>query len=133
MVSSSGGGFGRPHDRPPERVLDDVANGMLSADAARQVYGVVLADGAVVAAATEEARAAEATPCDAMAVTHGPARAAYEAVLPGPVSALVAEAVLAAPAGRRRFLHADLKRALREGRLSPDAAAIARAVSDLSA
>lgn len=36
------GGFGDPLDRDPQRVLDDVMDGYVSADVARQVYGVVL-------------------------------------------------------------------------------------------
>lgn len=37
-----GGGYGRPFDRPVERVLDDVVNGYVSIKAAREIYGVAV-------------------------------------------------------------------------------------------
>jgi N-methylhydantoinase B len=37
-----GGGFGDPRERDPESVRADVRNGLVSADAARQVYGVIV-------------------------------------------------------------------------------------------
>jgi N-methylhydantoinase B len=40
--SAAGGGYGRPFDRDPERVLADVAEGWVSAERARDVYGVVV-------------------------------------------------------------------------------------------
>jgi N-methylhydantoinase B len=54
-----GGGYGDPLLRDPLLVATDVANGYVSAEVARETYGVVLeADGAVADAATEDARAA---------------------------------------------------------------------------
>lgn len=41
-VGPAGGGYGNPLARTPERVLHDVADGLLSAEAARRDYGVVL-------------------------------------------------------------------------------------------
>jgi N-methylhydantoinase B len=41
-VSPCGGGYGDPLERVPERVLDDVLDEVLSADAARALYGVVI-------------------------------------------------------------------------------------------
>ncbi len=52
-----GGGYGDPLDRAPGRVLTDVLNGAVTADGARRFYGVVIADGAVDAAATDLLRA----------------------------------------------------------------------------
>jgi len=37
-----GGGYGDPHKRPPERVADDVERGLVSAQSARDHYGVAL-------------------------------------------------------------------------------------------
>ena len=37
-----GGGFGDPRERDPERVLDDLLDGMITADDARRDYGVVV-------------------------------------------------------------------------------------------
>ncbi|UGS33884.1 hydantoinase B/oxoprolinase family protein [Capillimicrobium parvum] len=53
-----GGGYGDPLDREPDRVRDDVERGLVSAEAAHDVYGVVLAGAAVDAAATERRRLA---------------------------------------------------------------------------
>lgn len=52
------GGYGKPHERAPEAVRADVLDGLLSVEAARAAFGVVLgADLAVDAAATAAARA----------------------------------------------------------------------------
>ena len=53
-----GGGFGHPHQRDPEAVLDDVRDGLISVEAARDAYGVVIDVGsmAVDHAATATAR-----------------------------------------------------------------------------
>ncbi len=41
-LGPAGGGYGNPLARPPERVRQDVADGLLSVAAARRDYGVVL-------------------------------------------------------------------------------------------
>jgi N-methylhydantoinase B len=62
QTSSGGGGYGPPLERDPERVLVDVREGYVSADAAEREYGVLLtADGtAVDREATRSRRAARA-------------------------------------------------------------------------
>jgi len=40
--AGGGGGYGDPFRRPAEKVLKDVKNGVLSAAAAREDYGVVI-------------------------------------------------------------------------------------------
>ena len=40
--TAGGGGWGDPLERPPERVRNDVARGLLSAAAAEQYYGVAI-------------------------------------------------------------------------------------------
>jgi N-methylhydantoinase B len=57
-LQTGGGGFGDPLRREPERVLTDVQRGLVSAEAARSVYGVEIADGAVDAQRTAAAREA---------------------------------------------------------------------------
>ena len=42
MRMSSGGGYGDPLEREPERVLNDVENGIVSREEAREIYGVVI-------------------------------------------------------------------------------------------
>jgi N-methylhydantoinase B len=40
--TTGGGGWGSPKERPPERVLEDVLDGYVSIDAARELYGVAI-------------------------------------------------------------------------------------------
>lgn len=58
-ASPGGGGWGRPIDREPEKVLRDVRDGVVSSRAAREVYGVALSDDlrAIDSAATRQLRA----------------------------------------------------------------------------
>jgi N-methylhydantoinase B len=53
-----GGGFGDPRARDPQRVRDDVLDGLITADEARRDFGVVIgADGEIDRAETERTRA----------------------------------------------------------------------------
>jgi N-methylhydantoinase B len=61
MQSAGGGGYGDPLDRDPEAVLADVLAGFVSAERAREGYGVVLdaagdVDGEATAAARDASR-----------------------------------------------------------------------------
>ena len=42
LALPGGGGFGDPHARYPQQVLDDVLDGLMTADEARRSYGVVI-------------------------------------------------------------------------------------------
>ena len=42
MKMASGGGYGDPLERDPQLVLEDVIEGLVSPQAARDVYGVLL-------------------------------------------------------------------------------------------
>jgi N-methylhydantoinase B len=42
IEQAGGGGYGDPHSRPPEKVLEDVCQGYVSVAAAQEMYGVVL-------------------------------------------------------------------------------------------
>jgi N-methylhydantoinase B len=42
LITATGGGYGDPRRRAPERVRDDARNGFISAKTAEQVYGVTL-------------------------------------------------------------------------------------------
>jgi len=57
--STGGGGYGSPLERDPQAVLDDVLDEYISAESARDVYGVVIdpATRQVDLAATQAARA----------------------------------------------------------------------------
>ena len=54
--TTGGGGHGSPLQRPPERVLEDVLDGRVSAAAAREFYGVAIEDGRVDWERTEALR-----------------------------------------------------------------------------
>jgi len=52
-----GGGFGNPHERDPQRVLDDVLDGLITAEEARRDYAVLIdAQGRLDLAGTERLR-----------------------------------------------------------------------------
>src|SRR6202035_2108527 len=56
-VGPAGGGFGDPLARDPARVREDITDGVVSAEAAKSAYGVVLsAPGIVDEAATARLR-----------------------------------------------------------------------------
>ncbi len=55
--SGGGGGWGDPLERDPEKVLADVAAGLVSSERAHAVYGVAITQGRVQAAETEARRA----------------------------------------------------------------------------
>ncbi|MDT3437222.1 hydantoinase B/oxoprolinase family protein [Haloarcula sp. 1CSR25-25] len=55
--TAGGGGLGDPLERDPEQVATEVRRGLVSEEAAAEEYGVVITDGAVDEAATEQRRA----------------------------------------------------------------------------
>ena len=55
-IWQGGGGYGDPIERDPERVAADVRDGYVSEDEARRTYGVVVTEGRVDEAATEQRR-----------------------------------------------------------------------------
>jgi N-methylhydantoinase B len=57
-ISAGAGGYGDPFARVPALVLADVIAGKVSLQAARELYGVVIASGVVDEAATAQARTA---------------------------------------------------------------------------
>jgi N-methylhydantoinase B/oxoprolinase/acetone carboxylase alpha subunit len=59
LLSPSGGGYGDPLERDPQRVLADVREGFVSVESAERLYGVVIGpDGTVDERATARVRAA---------------------------------------------------------------------------
>ena len=57
MWTSGGGGFGSPLDRPPEHVLEDVLDGKVGVEAAKDLYGVIVKEGKLRHGETERMRA----------------------------------------------------------------------------
>ncbi|MEM9249488.1 MAG: hydantoinase B/oxoprolinase family protein [Pseudomonadota bacterium] len=56
IETGGGGGYGHPFDRVPERVLEDVLGGLVSAEAAARDYGVAIAAGCVDDSRTAQLR-----------------------------------------------------------------------------
>jgi N-methylhydantoinase B len=78
ICGAGGGGYGRPHERDPQRVLRDVEDGLVSAERARSVYAVAFADGAVDTDATGKLRRAKATAVNGTVdFDFGPGRTAW--------------------------------------------------------
>ncbi len=103
MITPSGGGFGEPLDRVPDLVTVEVLDGLLTPDQAMAQYGLVLKpDGSSDPNATLQLRAKRRSDAGGE-FTFGPARKALEAKWPAPVSAALADAVLAAPPQLRTF------------------------------
>jgi len=94
LRTPGGGGYGTPLSRDPEKVLTDILDGLVSADAARAHYGVAICDGQVDVNETKRLRRREtmtATP----RYDFGEGRAAYMRQFPAAVldelSGLLAE------------------------------------------
>jgi N-methylhydantoinase B len=102
LWSGGGGGYGDPFTRDPAAVADDVAAGLVSVERARAVYGVVLNDGAVDAAATDALRG---TARAAMDFDFGQARGEWERVH-GEAAARIAAWLPSLPEGVRRYAQA---------------------------
>ena len=82
IVTSGGGGYGDPFEREPQRVLADVLDGLVSLEAAKRDYGVVISQGAIDFEGTAALRAASGPEASETVglFTLGPERIAYEKV-----------------------------------------------------
>ncbi|MCC6775521.1 MAG: hydantoinase B/oxoprolinase family protein [Hyphomicrobiales bacterium] len=80
IVFPGGGGWGEPLAREPERVLQDVLDGVVSEEAAARDYGVVIRDRVCDQAATAALRAGRRRPDEPPLVTFGAEREAYERI-----------------------------------------------------
>lgn len=100
VSGAGGGGYGSPLARAPERVLRDYLDGLVSAQRAHDVYGIMIVDGQVDVEGTAELRARLAEDEEALDVDYGPARTSwmhrFEAVIP-----LISEWVWSLPDGTR--------------------------------
>jgi N-methylhydantoinase B len=61
LITGTGGGYGSPADRDPERVRQDVRNGFVTREQALQTYGVALAGPEAVVDEVETARVRKET------------------------------------------------------------------------
>ncbi|HXJ77191.1 MAG TPA: hydantoinase B/oxoprolinase family protein [Candidatus Methylomirabilis sp.] len=103
ILSPGGGGYGNPFDRDPAAVAKDVADGLVTAAAALDEYGVVLTGGDVDVAATERRRAARRSARSAPAFSFGKEREAYESRFPPALQDAVAAELMNYPASSRHF------------------------------
>lgn len=78
LRGGGGGGYGDPLDRAPAKVAKDVADGLVSWERARDVYGVVLEGSAVDPDATIERRASLRTDADRPLFDLGAGRRTWE-------------------------------------------------------
>jgi N-methylhydantoinase B len=82
FVAPGGGGYGDPLERDPELVLRDVRSELLSLESAREHYGVVIHEGQVDVAGSDDLRLELRTGRDGPLadIDLGPTRVKYEAV-----------------------------------------------------
>jgi N-methylhydantoinase B len=108
FLTAGGGGWGDPFTRQPERVLWDVLNGLVSAEAAARDYGVVIVDGQVDAEQTRQLRAARQTNGRPEGFDFGPAREAYEQVWSTDLRDALAELLYSLPIDARDYVRVEL-------------------------
>ena len=125
LWSGGGGGYGDPLTRDPALVVRDVADGLVSHMRAHDIYGVMLRDGAVDAAATARRREELMQTRAALAAyDFGPARTEWERIH-GTAAELIADWLPSLPAGVRRYAQGRVYRHLHEIGPGPyDAAAV---------
>lgn len=114
--TASGGGYGDPLDREPDRVLNDVLAGYLDRDQALADYGVVIRGDEVDAAATTAERSGRHRSDPVPHFDGGPERSAYEARWPDWLQTEFATVVLGYPAALRPWLQRKMVARLDAGR-----------------
>ena len=108
VTSPGGGGFGEAMHRSPARVLDDIANGFVTVAEAKDVYGVVIANGVIDERHTQQTREANATGAAPEAFVFGEERLEYETTFPPMVQDIVAELLAGRPAAVRQYARGNL-------------------------
>ena len=134
LWSGGGGGYGDPLTRQAQLVAQDVAAGLVSPRRARGIYGVVMRDGVVDAAATERLRAELAVGrVVAGDYEFGPGRSEWERVH-GVAAGLVADWLPSLPVGMRRYAQSQVYRQLHDGGPGPyDEACVQGVLADIAA
>ncbi|MBV8914055.1 MAG: hydantoinase B/oxoprolinase family protein, partial [Acetobacteraceae bacterium] len=128
-----GGGYGDPLERGTDEVLTDVRRGFVSAERAREDYGVAIEAGAVDERATARLRGELSRKRALGEFGHGPGRVAHEAVWTQARYDVLTRILLAAPVPWRYFVKHRLFAALRDKAAGPDggAADVVRAYAEL--
>jgi N-methylhydantoinase B len=112
-----GGGYGDPLQREPELTAADVRAGLVSEDAAREVYEVVFRDGQVDVAATAALRAKSAGRRPPARFTFGAARDRYDRLWTPEIFARYYAQLMSLPPPSRPFVREILHRRLVAPRL----------------
>jgi N-methylhydantoinase B len=116
IVTSAGGGFGDPLDRPVDEISRDLQSGLVTRPRVEAAYGVVFgADGAIDETATEARRATLRAPAPLFRL--GPEREAYDRIWPPALRARLALMTLReAPMLRQNLLRVVEQRLTALGR-----------------
>ena len=110
IMTPGAGGYGDPLDRDPAHVLRDIARGLVSAEQAASLYGVIIGNDGVDEQATATKRAASKQDAPPPLYSLDPNRSAWETVFDDTTMTALACAMLAEPIGmqrtaRRRIFH----------------------------
>jgi len=115
VVGAGAGGYGDPFTRDPRLVADDIRQGFVSPERAREDYGVTLRDGAVDEDATRALRAAPGRTARTAHFDVGTAREAFEAVWSEERYTLLTEFLMAQPIRWRHHFKRRFFSAVAEG------------------
>jgi N-methylhydantoinase B len=113
--TQGGGGWGDPLERPFEVVAQDLSEGLVSAQVAADVYGLVLSEDRVNADASAERRVelrAQRTTSGDGLFDFGPERASYEAIWSDDMHAAINEALNGVAPALRYFVRSQLIEAI---------------------
>ena len=134
LWSGGGGGWGDPLAREPEAVARDVAAGLVSTVRAREVYGVAIGPGGVLADETLALRAGIlATRGPRPGFDFGPGRTAWQDRY-GAAMQCVTDWLPTLPEGVRRYAQAEVYRRLQDASHGPlDAVVAERAIAAVAA
>lgn len=108
LTSGGGAGWGDPLMRPADLVKRDVARGAVSPEVALRDYGVVIVDGTLDEAATEELRMERARDGEPPLFTYNKGRIEYESVWTDANYAVLTEVLSQTPIHWRHFVKSSV-------------------------
>ena len=117
LSTAGGGGWGDALERDPQRVLDDVLNGLVTVAGAERDYGVMIKNGAMDAAGTAKLRKSRRRKEPAPLYTLGAARENYEKLWNAEVSGAMIDILFGLPQPMRYEVRGRLWRAMEKRRV----------------
>jgi N-methylhydantoinase B len=102
FLSQGGGGYGDPYQRDPASVLWDVRRGLVSTEAAREHYGVVIVDGRIDDEATRQVRRGRGLSVEPF--QFGPERETFETVWTDAMQLALNRSLMRYPLALRNYL-----------------------------